>query len=834
MREKSGRNIPKVPLARGKNEPRSGQRQKDLPRGVKNSNTVLLSARDAISRSEACQDVIDDMKEEKESKESPLLVPRVEEPAVEESDDYVGSRIVRLREYERSRFRENPFEVIRSFITSKKEDAYEAQVRAFWQNYTEFVQDSFNSSGYDDRGLALVRGRSNFFLARIRRDMELDLPVGWSRTSANIIMMVYYEKWSPTNWFYWAYYVTKHGTMEYFQTVLLSILSWLFNTLFGIYSWIKSWSLFCRFLLILFVIIALFWSTLVGVPVLFIGCMMLGGLCFLLLNFLFLTPVGYVLAWYLWDYWCACCYRDVTPPTSKKLEEIKDWCRGEFLERPIHETAEIELPSGHRHRYACKEQYYQVGFTFNADNVWCSRSCIHNEWDGLTGRQLLPAIGTQIVRENAWNICYDAYKQFRPPVRYTPSATDEILFDNFACRYPLSRRDCIVRARKAIEAKYYEINCDIKGFVKVEWNVYKEIDKRLSRFISGTWDEYLAFVAPMYYDYQCYLTATFWSDPLTCFQQNFIYTGALDAQQLGELFSLLERSGYKAYMGDFVKYDGHNEVEALGMEVRVYSDDFPAWFVEILSRMLDTRGVTMHGIKFKVKGKQKSGLPSTTGGNTLRTHAIFAGFFRKLGIVKGWKIMASGDDSVLFVKFDFGQYLQLFYLWVENCGHSIELKAAEDYCEIDYLSSRPINIGHTRVMVPKLGRILSKTFICNDAQLPSGDVSSHCKTVALGFKHYTWYPGLSGLVFNVLQTFESVTVSSRAARKAQNPYTVRLKTSIGDVDRDSVESDFMHIYGVDPAVIDSLLRDFQLKLGTAYHHHLIDEILRVDGCLPCL
>jgi len=786
------------------------QRSSKGTRGANNTALVTNSLNDWQARLEAQVDVSLEVEEKFEAARcpsqigsivpTPLCLPTILKIASPE-DDAVGDYPSVIQPSETSwlswaigfdPYATNWFDYMREWWGADRDE--------YWLPFSEMVRCHFVQCGYTESSLSLAKVRMIQWMSRIPGDR----PPGWSKMAPTIVVRIYYERWTPSCLTTWLVFLATNHMRNACELVLWQIVG-LFDTVY------KKILLFVLFLALL--------------PWFIIPCI-LAVLPFLLI--LICSPFGYLIYWY--------CTRigwqdddiGLLMPTELRTSYIEDWCCGEFSDARIDCYARIRAPPDFQKNYDCKARKYAVGFTFMGDELWCSRNCVHNEWCSLVKRQLLPALSSADRRKAAWQHAFVSFTLCWPKKDYQFSGGPETLLDNFVSRYPVRRRDTILRDLSMHRSGLHYLNVKTKLFVKKEWNLNKVENKRAPRAISSKSGDFLAESAPIYYDWFKDLSRFMWPDVETAITRKFIYTGGFNNLQLGSMLHTLEMHGYQAFPGDYVKYDAHNEREAIEAELDFYKMSMPTEFVdEVLREFLQTKGVTMHGITYSHDGKVNSGGCNTSGGNTIRGFMMCCSYCVHYNI-NDWVVMENGDDFILFVKGDgLGFVKTTFEQWIEEFGHLVVLQQTADFDKIEFLSSRCWDVGSTRVMVPKLGRILAKTFMPCDVMLAVEDVPAYCREVAVGLLPYSWFPGISGLIANVLRSTDSINTTRRFMK--QNPHKYQFEKPF-NVDMNCVDAMFVKIYGVSPIVVDNLLRKFPIHFGSYYRHPLIDHILRVDGC----
>lgn len=480
---------------------------------------------------------------------------------------------------------------------------------------------------------------------------------------------------------------------------------------------------------------------------------------------------------------------------------------------------------------SCKQVEFQVGFTICPGAIWIPRLCWHNELNALAYRQLLPAIGTPDRRKELWTQGEAALTLLLPPVEVPPAALSPEALELFLQKYPKNRRSQIRNAYELINNTFVLRSCVTKAFVKREWLVGKRLEKRNPRLISGKTDEYLAETGPEYYFWMKAMCKEYWHTVDLALQQRFIYTGGMTGDQIGAVFThfVLNR-GWEVIEGDYSRYDGHNEVEALDAEMAYYSKSMSPETLTALRRQLHTTGRTSSGHKFSCKGKVASGVINTSFGNTIRGFMIVAAYTTHKGI-EDFAVMQLGDDNVIFVA-DIDEFdLSGFVEFAEGMGHKLGAEWRKDPDFAEYCSQRFWNVGDRYVLGPKPARVLAKTFVCHDPSLTDVDMPGYCQQIAIGFQHYSWIPLLGPLVVNMANNGAKVSnrVKALIKRNAQSQYhKVNLRTEI-DVDTGSVVSQFIKIYGFDPRPLDEEIRTFPIKYGYAWHNEMLYSAAVTDG-----
>ncbi len=516
-----------------------------------------------------------------------------------------------------------------------------------------------------------------------------------------------------------------------------------------------------------------------------------------------------------------------TTIVEEDCKTLEDYCTGtDHVETTIDSRARVTVCPVTE----CTPVEFQVGFTIAPGAVWIPRLCAHNELNALQYRQLLPALGTPESRDKCWKLGMQALLESLPPMEVPAMMLSEEGFDKFLSKYPTNRRTQIRAAFTRVNESFHLKECNTGAFTKREWLVAKIFSKRNPRLVSGKTDEYLAETGPEYWGWMKMMCAQYWPDVETALQHKFIYTGGMTGDQIGAIFSYYVQRGWDVIEGDYSRYDGHNEVEALVAEMGYYRKVMTPETVEMLTRQLRTSGKTKHGHKFNCVGKVASGVINTSFGNTIRGFMIVAGYC-KMYEIEDFCVMQLGDDNVIFVEdikyFD----LERFTAYALDCGHKLEAIHRADPEFAEYCSQRFWNVGDTFVLGPKPARVLAKTFLCHDRSLMESDMPGYCQQVAVGFQHYTWVPVLGPVLRNLASNGAKVSnrVKAVMSREAAAQYhKVTLRTAL-DVDLNSVYTQFEKIYGFDPKPLEEELLHKNITFGKAWHNNLLDACAVVDG-----
>lgn len=447
--------------------------------------------------------------------------------------------------------------------------------------------------------------------------------------------------------------------------------------------------------------------------------------------------------------------------------------------------------------HACTERSYSVGFTIAYDHLSVYRSCSHNEMVALMTRQMTVPIGEAEIRKQ----CYKAaYQALRGVLKLLKSADDlSVWVETYMAHLKPGKRKMMIKAVTE-NISLADVNARTQMFIKRETAGQKAANKEHPRAINMYSDEMLAEVAPEYYCWQKHNTKMVWGTAEDCIQQKVVYPGGLRADELGEIASYFEAMGWHAYMGDYSRYDGHQEEEAIAEELEFYKDYLGADTLHFLDQTNKTKGRTRNRVRYEYKGKRNSGGINTTFGNTISGMAIYSGVCTTLGLdMSKQLLMQFGDDLIIFSESEID--VAAYCAEVAKFGHKLEMShiTPDDYDHLEFCSQYFWDIGTTRCLGPKPGKVLTKTF-CSTITYSDDELAEYMRGIAAGFKHYHWIPILGAFCEGLLSVPGKV-----ATYKDPNPYKIQLTREI-DVDTSAVERHFSLLYGLDPGEINSRVR----------------------------
>jgi len=491
------------------------------------------------------------------------------------------------------------------------------------------------------------------------------------------------------------------------------------------------------------------------------------------------------------------------------IETIEDTCCAHVKLGPLHPLATIDISGAD---FTCIPTTTFVGITVAYDWIWKARGCAHNMLVALHNRQLLPDLSTPDVRLISWA---EAVRLFMLYEQWTlvgdfRDITDADI-EAFLSRYPKGRRAVIARAI----ATRYEASVDTKtrAFLKAnEWNVAKDEDKMAPRCISSKTLEYLIDSI----DFWVWTKENIhiWHDDT--YNARYTYASGMTDVQVGEWVNTRVQQGCHIYEGDFSRFDGRNEIEAIKTEIYLYKTKaVNGALMEVLESQIECGGYSSHGIKYSCPGKVCSGVNNTSKGNSLRSFIIIT---YVLKYVIDWWVLVNGDDNLIATLLPLN--LDLVRIHALEMGHKLEIVERLFPREIEFCSMRFYQTTEdSLVPVPKLGRFLAKSLMPH-RQMLKKHVSSHMRQVVVGFSAYRQMP-----VFHTLmKQFGILKFCPTEEQEWQ------VKRTYFSLDESAMCEQIYEIYGYSFEEITAAMEKYDwTKPGQSIHDPVLSHLCLIDG-----
>lgn len=394
----------------------------------------------------------------------------------------------------------------------------------------------------------------------------------------------------------------------------------------------------------------------------------------------------------------------------------------------------------HKQRY-----YYQIYEHPLVEQQYYYSQCVCNEYNSLTKRHCIWLDATHEMTEamqEYWDVraykpeffqigTWQAYQEiqhyrrklaqekgeiYRGAMLSTPDYILDGLKSKVRKRYQLARRNIFMKRIYLFENQP-RLHL-IKSFVK--WEKAKlDLDKdKPPRMIQHRSYEFTFMhkrVIQCFVDMDKYLTTPFRFQP-----HNTIRTSGKDQVQVANLFNEEWNLFVDpvAILLDCSKFDAHVDYWQLEVEVGIMESAYKYDLTTLLKRLYFNRGITQHGIKYKMDGTRDSGSAATSKGNSdinennLRTMV-------ELSIIHSGQsldqhpyfVHVNGDDSVIICSATTEKIIDYGLMRLMN--HEIKVEVVSDFGRISYCQCQPVNINGVWKMVREPIRVLSRSAYCD-------------------------------------------------------------------------------------------------------------------------
>lgn len=443
-------------------------------------------------------------------------------------------------------------------------------------------------------------------------------------------------------------------------------------------------------------------------------------------------------------------------------------------------------------------------------------------------------------------------------VKYDPNALTPEEKREFLLKGRPRRQQNVFRQGFLAVDRGDEIDYRSKAFVKVEAALGKSRVDWDPRNICGGRPEHMGAYGPEYYYYQKTIVKELHA--LDIHTTKVVYTGGMDAVQVGDLFTDLVDGGYHFIEIDLSRCDGHNSAEANAAErMMMEYHGCPPELVDSFKRANKTEGVTACGHKFGAGPSQESGRQNTSFGTTKRLSCILMACAHVLSIwmtgekCTAWEALDKeaddkwlamslrafqlGDDGVVGIlpiivdKLGGENVLEMFKYVFKIAGHKAKAKFIpnDESHRVSFCSGWFWSIGNGRhVLGMKPFRTLAKTFVTKDPLLKPSDMLSYAKGIAISMRHYRFIPVLGQVVTQLLTRTHGVDILKYVE---DNPYKHRLERPL-EIDQNEVNHHFSLLYGMHPDDFKFIDNVDWCQTGSVVRHaalthgNIIDDVER--------
>lgn len=377
------------------------------------------------------------------------------------------------------------------------------------------------------------------------------------------------------------------------------------------------------------------------------------------------------------------------------------------------------------------------------------RACHHNEKISLCGRvgKLLPAhinqARTQQITGN-WRrltpVIVNLFISLQVPFQYKP-----MNFEKWCHTFEPMRRDLLLQiARDGVDMPQLVA----KSFIKKEIVIKEEHNPVFKdpRWIQGCPPELSARVGP----YLRKWTHSFrdaiapdWTIASMKKGKQVVYTCGMNAIEIGVAFTraidlitecLVPGERVVFFEDDESRFDLHLTEGPFVLLDAIYSQFLPRGIARLLRRRV-SKGVSNLGTSYSVPYTMQSGWPDTSIGDTIVNAALKYKIHR---VGHNWIAIICGDDSITITtntEISALGGLDSIVETYEDYGMEIEAALREDPLDVEFCSGRFYPCGKTHVLMPRIGRMLSK--ICwDDKQRSLVNRMSWLRSIACTMREY--------------------------------------------------------------------------------------------------
>jgi len=490
---------------------------------------------------------------------------------------------------------------------------------------------------------------------------------------------------------------------------------------------------------------------------------------------------------------------------------LKGQCLGELWKTmPVDPKAKSVIKV-HGECNILKPRATLIGYGVEKFKPFYFASCDHNQAASVCSRILNPKPPVDLATiASVKEMFYHAtFKQ----VAGVYNERQRISRSQFLQAFPLGRRKILeFAARSHLVApqppKHYHSS---NVFVKVE--PYLKDKVPMPRSIQDKNPAYLMAVGPTVATLQKALTSTFSVDDLL-----FIASGS-NFEQMGAWVSWYVDAGWEVYENDFSRFDSTISVPLLHAQFDLYKTaGCPPHVVNLLRKQTMTIGRNKTGtIKYKVPGTVQSGVSNTSiGGSLMNMMMLYYSFGRLVDDPEtDLAIMVLGDDSIICTRKRVS--ISLVEEALAKCGMISNVVLRPNPFDIEMCSSVLTPTSEGRVFMPKLGRILAKTFYTTSSVLHK----KHGKRILVDATCDSLI-NCSGVLPIIPKIIGRLRSDKPSEIEIYNQYTARCEQPHKRCPE--TEQFFLHRYGMSVEMLDS----FELPEPGLIDHPMIDAVVERD------
>jgi len=516
---------------------------------------------------------------------------------------------------------------------------------------------------------------------------------------------------------------------------------------------------------------------------------------------------------------------------------------------PIDPSATVTLPINFSNCVP-KHGTTQFGFGVNMRIPVVARSCVHNEQVAVVSRGCLARPESQV---EAWDEMFSTLNRILPVTESAYVRNGRLKrpdFNFWVNRFPPKRRAELQQAKSSLANGEQWVDL-VVAFVKREKQLksYPEstnsqhigVELFAPRIISGRKPLFQVVTGPITYSMTKQI-AWMWNQDVSYGVEmapqerrprtTIIYTSGMNAEQLGSCFEFhlarLSRLGAVMFKEeDQSRFDAHCGPEAVRLILHPYKTHHaPANAIKPLARLANTKGVTQHGIKYKIAATVKSGDGNTSSGDTTVVGTAKE-VQRERANIPPEEIITfnTGDDvlSIYLAKYNDVYTPIVDEHWI-SIGFNAKIHTFISQYDAEYCSGRFWPTKDGLIFGPKPGRILAKTFH-SMIEYNEHMGKRWLLTVAKGLHRDTYFQPIVrtviAITLKLMAGFKEIEVKEEEKIHALDYHEVCTETYLM----------YEHLYGLTKTMCDEVetfLTTEVVSLPCTVNHEFINRILEVD------
>lgn len=357
-----------------------------------------------------------------------------------------------------------------------------------------------------------------------------------------------------------------------------------------------------------------------------------------------------------------------------------------------------------------RPQFHSIAPAFQECVPLVPYSSVNNESVSVVNRALMKVPEPSPL---AWALVRPYVKQLSKAIVDKLELCDEDeAFVAWNAKFPPHRRLLQEQAYERVKNHgLEEVHFRRKAFVKRELTLPKEEPQDFDpRCIQAVSDEANVALGPFMQQFSKALVKV-WD-----IEADVYYTSGSNAEQLGLWRAQFGSEDVLILIMDQNRFDAHQQKEVHKVEDEMYVDAGIKKYshaYETFKAQKVTRGVTSHGVKYKVKNTRKSGDPNTSNGNSSISGLTIKTLMARFGFEGRFKAVVNGDDNLIVIREllsnkDVCRLVRCLRDAYFDLGFDMDIKTTRTWAHAEFCSSLfwPVSGGY--VLGPKIGRRLPK------------------------------------------------------------------------------------------------------------------------------